>query len=115
MALFLLLIVLGIATTLLITGQSDSGEKVVIKAGGQVYGTYDLSKDQTIKVEYRGHRNNVTIKNGQVSMIFSDCHNQNCVHQGWISDTSQAIICLPNKVVVEIVRKGASDVDVISN
>ncbi|MCI5697457.1 MAG: NusG domain II-containing protein [Clostridiales bacterium] len=115
MALFLLLIILGIAATLLVTGEANPGGKVVIKTGGEIYGTYDLRKNRTIKVRFQGHQNNVTIKDGKVSMTFSDCRNQNCVHQGAISNTSQAIICLPNQVVVEIVRERRDDIDVISN
>lgn len=118
MALFLIFLVLGISTVFFISDSGRDGKQVLIKTGGQLYGTYDLSKDQTIKVVYKGHHNNITIKNGKVSMSFSDCLNQNCVHQGRISNTSQAIICLPNQVVVEIVdsqKNGGDDIDVISN
>ena len=118
MALFLILLILGLSSVFLISGSGKDGQKVLIKTGGEVYGTYDLKKDQTIRVVYRGHHNNITIKNGKVSMSFSDCRNQNCVHQGKISDTSQAIICLPNQVVVEIIdnkKDGGDDIDVISN
>lgn len=117
MALFLILLVLGISSIFLIPGSEKDGQKVLVKTGGELYGTYDLSKDQTIKVTYNGHHNNITIKNGKVSMSFSDCRNQNCVHQGKISNTAQTIICLPNKVVVEIVdskKNGGDDIDVIS-
>lgn len=115
LALFIVLVVIGLAATLWVTNDGQTGNQVVIKTGGQIYGTYDLDKNQTIEVNYNGHRNNVTIKNGKVSMSFSDCLNQNCVHQGSINRTSQAIICLPNKVVVEIKGKGGETLDVISN
>ncbi len=118
MALFLILLLLGISSVLLISDSGRDGKQVLIKTGGELYGTYDLNQDQTIKVVYRGHHNNITIKNGKVSMSFSDCRNQNCVHQGKISNTSQTIICLPNQVVVEIVdnvKDGGDDIDVISN
>ena len=35
-------------------------------------------------------------------MSFSDCHGQDCVHQGDIWLSGESIICLPNKVVLEI-------------
>lgn len=35
-------------------------------------------------------------------MSYSDCKNQICVEDGKISRTNQSIVCLPNKVVVEI-------------
>ncbi len=118
LALFLILLFLGISSVILISDSGRDGKQVLIKTGGELYGTYDLNQDQTIKVVYRGHHNNITIKNGKVSMSFSDCRNQNCVHQGKISNTSQAIICLPNQVVIEIVdnaKDGGDDIDVISN
>lgn len=117
-ALFLILLILGFSSVFLISSSGKDGQKVLIKTGGEVYGSYDLKKDQTIHVVYNGHHNNITIKNGKVSMSFSDCRNQNCVHQGKISNTSQAIICLPNQVVVEIIdskKDGGDDIDVISN
>ncbi len=118
LALFLILLLLGISSVLLISDSGRDGKQVLIKTGGELYGTYDLNQDQIIKVVYRGHHNNITINNGKVSMSFSDCRNQNCVHQGKISNTSQTIICLPNQVVVEIVdnvKDGGDDIDVISN
>ncbi|MGN0721820.1 MAG: NusG domain II-containing protein, partial [Anaerovoracaceae bacterium] len=61
--------------------------------------------------------NHITIKDGQVSMSYSTCRNQVCVNTGAISQTKDAIVCLPNRVVVEIISseegKGG-DADVIS-
>jgi len=51
-----------------------------------------------------------------VSMTYSTCKNQVCVNTGAISQTRDAIVCLPNKIVVEIVGgsgKGG-EADVIS-
>ena len=48
-----------------------------------------------------------------VGFIKSDCPDKLCVHQGRISRTGQSIICLPNKIIVEIVGK-KPDVDAVS-
>ena len=49
-------------------------------------------------------------------MTFSDCRNQICVESGAISQTKDTIVCLPNKVVIEITggKFGGSDVDIIT-
>ena len=86
---------------------------VVIKVEGKVYGTYSLSKDQTITIEEYGHYNRVEIKDGKVQMMEANCHNQLCVNQGAITTSNIPIVCLPNRVVVEIVD-GEEEVDVLS-
>ena len=35
-------------------------------------------------------------------MTFSDCKGQDCVKQHSISETGETIICLPNKIILEI-------------
>ena len=59
--------------------------------------------------------NIIDIKDGQVSMTEADCHNQVCVHHKPIEKNGQSIICLPHKVVVEIVSsKGEGDYDTLA-
>ena len=92
---------------------SSVGEKVLITADGRDYGIYSLAENQTIDVTIDGHTNHITIKDGTVSMTYSTCKNQVCVNTGAISQTKDAIVCLPNKIVVEItgsVKGGAADV-----
>ena len=49
-------------------------------------------------------------------MTFSDCRNQICVESGAISQTKDTIVCLPNKVVIEITGGSGdgSGVDIIT-
>ena len=46
-------------------------------------------------------------------MSFSDCKGQDCVHQGSIAKSGETIICLPNKIVVEITG-GAKHYDTVA-
>lgn len=100
--LFVVLVAAGLALSWLSVRDAGAGQKVVVTANGQLYGTYDLFQDQEIIVEQNDHINKITIKDGQVQMSYSDCKNQICVEDGKISRTNQSIVCLPNKVVVEI-------------
>ena len=47
-------------------------------------------------------------------MESSTCKNQICVEHGPIKTANDCIVCLPNKVVVEIVDSEGGEVDVIS-
>ena len=113
--LFFLILAFGLAVSWWSLAGNAAGEKAVVTVDGKLYGTYPLSQDQTIQVvQKNGHHNDITIKDGQVSMTFSDCRNQICVASGAISQTKDTIVCLPNKVVVEIIGEKPGDVDIIT-
>ena len=75
-----------------------TGERVVIKQNDTVVYRGELSKDGEVSLKH----NTVKIENGRVFMKSADCKNQICVKTGKISKSGETIICLPNKVIVEI-------------
>jgi hypothetical protein len=114
-ALFFIILILGLAVSFFSLGGNSDGNKVVITVNGEIYGTYDLSKNQVIEISQNDHTNNITIKDGTVSMSYSNCKNQVCVNTGSISQTKDTIACLPNKVLIEIENTSqGGDIDVIS-
>ena len=115
--LLIVILAVGIPMSVLSLTAGTGGDKVKISADGHVYGIYPLDEDGEIEVTEDGHTNHITIKDGQVSMSYSTCHNQVCVNTGAISHTKDAIVCLPNRVVVEIISSGkgkGGGADVIS-
>ena len=101
--LFILILAAGLAVSWWSLIANTTGDKVIITVDGQLYGTYSLSQDQTIEVvQDDSHSNYITIKDGMVSMAYSTCKNQVCVETGAIRETKDSIVCLPNKVMVEI-------------
>lgn len=91
------------------SASSDNSLNVVIRQNGNPYGTYSLNKDREIHVKNGKQENVVSIQDGSVLMKKSTCKNQVCVDEGKISRAGQSIICLPNRVVVEIQEnKGTS-------
>lgn len=98
----IILIISGLIVSYCLTTDNDAGETVYITVDGQMYAYYPLNEDRTVEVERDDHLNKITIKDGQVSMAFSDCANQDCVLHHAISKTAETIVCLPNKVIVEI-------------
>lgn len=53
-----------------------------------------------------GGSNTVAVEHGRIRVIQASCPDQICVDQGWISDGTVPIVCLPNKLMVEIVGGG---------
>ena len=96
------LIIVGLAISYILSFGQEIGRELTISCAGEKFGTYSLLEDREIVIDRNDHINKVTIKNGIVSMSFSDCHGQDCIHQGEINKSGEAIICLPNKVVLEI-------------
>lgn len=96
------LIIVGIAISYILSFGQETGSNLTISCDGEKFGSYSLYEDREIEVKQNDHINKVTIKNGVVSMSFSDCRGQDCIHQGEITKSGEAIICLPNKVVLEI-------------
>ena len=87
--------------------------QVIVKVNGAVEGTYDLNDDQEISIN--NGTNILVINNGKADMIEADCPDKLCVEQRAISKNHESIICLPNKVSVEIVSTSESQVDAMTN
>lgn len=116
--LFILILVFGLAVSWWSLTTNTDGDKAIVTVDGELYGTYSLSQDQTIEVvQDEDHINYITIKDGMVSMAYSTCKNQVCVNAGAISETRDSIVCLPNKVMIEIqgsAKNEGGGVDVIT-
>ena len=86
------------------------GAFVQIKVDGQVVNTIPVNQNETLTIEgYQGGSNIVTIENGGVTMTDADCPDKLCVKTGRISKTGETIVCLPHRVVVEIIGAVADD------
>lgn len=87
--------------------------RVIVKIEGAIEGIYSLSEDR--EIELNGGTNLLQIKNGQASMLEADCPDQLCVHQKPVSLNHESIICLPNKVVVEVESSANREFDAVTN
>lgn len=100
-----------------LNGQNhDSDAFVKVTVDGKVYGTYPLSKDDTIEIKNVDGdvTNTIVIKDGVADVTAADCPDHLCVKQKAISKEGESIICLPNKVVVTVKSNTKSDIDSIS-
>lgn len=76
---------------------------VQIRLDDTVYGTYSLNQQRDIHVNGTLGKATISIINGKARFSQSPCHNQYCVHQGWLSRSGQAAICLPNQLSLELI------------
>ena len=50
--------------------------------------------------------NTVQVEKGRIRISEADCPDQVCVNQGWISGGAVPIVCLPHRLMIEIVEGG---------
>ena len=91
------------------------GTVAVVTHNGKELARLDLSSlAQTVTIPVEGEDglwNRVVAQPGMICVEEASCPDQVCVHQGWISDPSVPIVCLPNKLVIQIEgEEGAFDV-----
>lgn len=70
-------------------------EKVSLKGEGHSYPIHIENEKENIDMV-------VELKDHKIGITYSNCSNQYCVHQGFISSTMQTLICAPNEVRVTI-------------
>ena len=58
--------------------------------------------------------NEIEVRSDCIGIISADCPDKLCVHQGFIDHTGLPIVCLPNKLVIQLREADADAVDTIS-
>jgi hypothetical protein len=92
----------------------DPNAYVQINIDGVLYEKSILSTDKIITVRNGDDFNIVEIKDKKVKIIDSSCDNKYCVKHGYISTNKASIVCLPNRVSVEIKSTKKSNMDAIA-
>ena len=69
---------------------------------------YEINLD-TVETPYflqitdeAGADNQIEVSHGQIRMSQASCPDQICIHTGWIETDALPIVCLPNRIVIEI-------------
>ncbi len=89
----------------------SEGQSASIYKDGKLTQTVDLNNKNSYTIDIG--TNTILVQDGMVRMKSATCPDKLCVKQGQIHNKGEAIICLPNKVVVEIngIRE---DIDALS-
>lgn len=108
--LILIGLLLGVLAVILVVLHvtKAGGSTVTVSVDGQVKETFPLSEDREYVIDgYNGGTNTLIIKNGEAWVKDSSCPDHLCEKMGRISLSGQSVICLPNRVTVEITGSGS--------
>ena len=113
----LAVIVVVVAATglLLVNVFRTEGSFAVIKIDGKETGRYPLSVDTEVIIETGDDgRNTLVIEDNKAFMKDANCPDKICEGHSKISYKGETIVCLPHKVVIEIVTEDSeNELDVV--
>lgn len=91
--------------------ESNSSKKAIVYYEKKIVLEIDLSIKEKKEYEVKGYNGTIKIisENGKVKVIEEESPLHLCSKQGYISKSYESIICLPNKVVIEIVDNDSMD------
>lgn len=98
-----LLLVSALASLLVLRRTAGTVAKIYLD--GQCIRSIDLSRVDSASefiVEGSAGSNTVRVEPGRICVSQADCPDQVCVHQGWISTGAVPVVCLPNRLVIQI-------------
>lgn len=98
----LFFILLSLVLFLVFNGKKEEGDRVRVSVDGRMIGEYLLGEDR--EVVLNGGTNILLIKDGKACIEDADCPDRICVKEGWVSRTGECITCLPNRLIVEVVK-----------
>ena len=101
---------LAVALSVFLITELSRGEgaEVVVSIDGEEVARYPLDEDGEYSLN--GGTNIMVVSEGEAYIREASCPDGLCVGQGRISRTGQTVVCLPNRLMLEIV--GAEDPDV---
>ena len=98
----LLLVILSVFLIMVFT--KEDGAIARVSVDGVTVEEYSLSLDGEHSIN--GGTNVFVIENGMAYMKYASCPDGLCVNQGKKSHSGERIVCLPNRVMIEIISDG---------
>ena len=110
-----------VITALLLAAAAASAAALLLQRGGAPSPTARITRDgvlleeialdqvgqpYTLTLEDGSGSNTVQVEKGRIRVSEADCPDQICVNQGWISGGAVPIVCLPHRLMIEIVGGG---------
>ena len=96
----------------------ENGTMARITRDGNLLYEIDLRKETKqryidITAEDGTILNRISVELGRIRVEHANCPDQICVNQGWIHDNALPIVCLPNKLIIEITG-GEEEADAVA-
>lgn len=96
--------------SVLLLWRGGAPDKVVVRAGGQVFAEASLSRAQLIEVPGPLGVTRIEIEPGRARVAEDPGPRQYCVRQGWLTRAGATAICAPNQVSLSL-SGGSADFD----
>jgi len=80
----------------------DLADKAIIRSGGKIFREVPLSRNQQIEVPGPLGVSVISIQNRKARIASDPSPRQYCVRQGWLQQSGEIALCLPNQVSVEL-------------
>ncbi len=101
--LILVFCLLALIALLAVRSGRKEGTVVQIRIDGKVYGNYPLAQEQTVMIRGEDFVSTLIIRDGKADMTEADCPDQICVNHRPVRFRGETIVCLPHKLVVEVI------------
>lgn len=113
----LILTIIAVNILILIYGSFNTiekGEKIAyVYSDNKLVGEYTLTDDYTTEFKVESPSGNgyniVHIQNGKIWIHEATCPDKICLNQGKISRDGEIIVCLPNKMMIQIKDNTSTD------
>jgi hypothetical protein len=90
------------------------GDTVVVTVDGEVWGEYALHENRSVEIRVGESYNLLVIEDGRAYVREASCPDGICSAHRPIRYDGESIICLPNRVVVEIRAKSPDQPDIVA-
>ena len=98
---FLFVFLVFVAGAVVINRIQPEEKTAIISVNGKKVKEIDLNKDDTFDLKTDRGQNKITVKDGEIFVAEADCSDKLCMRHGSLKNKYDAIVCLPNKVVME--------------
>lgn len=104
----ILLFILSFTPNIIFSKTIHNSNKLIyasIKVDGKLYDNIPLSTnkgEKKLNIKSSSGNNSILIRDNTIKVISADCKDDLCIKQGEISKVGESIICLPHKLIIEI-------------
>lgn len=95
----------------------EQPEMVVISVDGREYASYNLaeiSEVKNVEINTEFGYNTIEITSDGARVTDASCPDKTDIQSGKITKPGQMLVCVPNRVTVRIIGKGAAKVDKVT-
>ena len=115
LVLIVALLLAGLLLMLPLRLHRSAGSVAIVRVDGEEVARLPMNEDAEFPVEIDGVVTNVVaVGDGAVRVIDANCPDQLCVRKGVARYAGDGIVCLPNRVVVEVAGTDELDLDAVT-